>query len=326
MAKVGVTCTVSPRDSMDAIQKKLDKYNILYFTPGKKYTITKQLVIPSDRELYFDGAILQRKGNIQSIFINKVERTSTGYNAAGNIKIAGGIFEGFGGYSYDNLITFFHAHDILIRGCTFKDTLCHAIEINSSKNVMIHTCSFTGYNLQSADYKYREIIQIDFATVRSFVLKGSNVIDPCYDGTCCDKISIMDCNFTRSEYRDYPYACIGGHAQPLGGGYHTNINIDSCDFECKPGTDQYCFSFIAMRNVTVNQCYVKSGYPFRIYSKSDSVDPKRLDKVKAADGDGYCENIYITDSKFEGCKTLVTKKNKTKKAHRNIVMKRNEVW
>jgi hypothetical protein len=81
-----------------------------------------------------------------------------------------------------------------------------------------------------------------------------------------------------------------------------------------------------MRGVIVNQCHVRSNYPFRIYSKSKSVDPKLLDPVKYETGDGFCKDIFITDNDFEGAIQVVTTSNKTKKKHENIVLKRNEVW
>ena len=119
---------VNLKDSMSKIQSKLNNKGIVKFTPGT-YKITKQLIIPQDTTVDLNGATLQRKGNLQSIFLNKVSSKATRYSGDGNITIKNGTLEGMGGYSYDNLLTFFHSHDIIIENVTFKDTLCHALEI-----------------------------------------------------------------------------------------------------------------------------------------------------------------------------------------------------
>lgn len=148
---------IKKTDSMSKIQSKLNNKGIIQFTPGT-YKITKQLIIPQDTTVDLNGAILQRKGNLQSIFLNKVTTKTTKYSGAGNITIKNGILEGMGGYSYDNLLTFFHSHDVVIEDVTFKDTLCHALEINSSQGVHVHNCKFLGYNLKDIESAYKEMI------------------------------------------------------------------------------------------------------------------------------------------------------------------------
>ena len=111
---------VKPSDSMSTIQSKLNKYKDLQFQLGT-YKITKQLIISEGTTINLNGATLQRRASIQSIFLNKVTKSTTKYNGAGNIIIQNGTIEGYGGYSYDNLITFFHARSIKIIGVIFKD-------------------------------------------------------------------------------------------------------------------------------------------------------------------------------------------------------------
>ena len=294
--------TINLKDSMSTIQSKLNSSREIKFTTGA-YNITKQLIIPANAKINLNGATLRRKANIQSIFINKVSNNSTRYSGAGNIIIYNGTFEGMGGYSYDNLVTFFHSHDILIMDCEFKDILCHAIEINSSKDVKILNCDFFGYNLKDKDSAYKECIQIDHAGYSGLVIAGSTKTSKCYDGTCCDGITIQKCKFSKSDYRDYPYACIGNHSQLRGNYKHKNIDISYNTFNCKKNKDlkQACISLTSMENVNIYlntfDCYKVA----RIYSKVSSYDLTGKN-VTAKDGDGICKDISIHDNIIQGCK------------------------
>ena len=73
-------------DTMKEIQSKLNSSKDIKFAKGT-YKITKQLVINSDSIIDLNGAVLQRKASIQSIFINKVTKKTTKYNGDGNIII-----------------------------------------------------------------------------------------------------------------------------------------------------------------------------------------------------------------------------------------------
>lgn len=289
-------------DSMTKIQEKLNKGGEIKFSSGT-YKITKQLILSPNSTLDLTNVILQRKASIQSIFINKVSKSTTAYNGAGNIKIFNGVFEGMGGYSYDNLLTFFHSHDISIENCEFKDILCHGIEINSSKNVIIHNCRFLGYNLQSKDTSFRECIQLDHAGYSGLVISGSSSSSKCYDGTCCNNIEISYCKFSKSSYRDYPYACIGEHSQLRGNYKHSKINIHHNEFYCKknPELKQACLSFTSMNDVTVKDNMFDCYRVARIYSKASSYKLNGT-SVSAGDGDGICNNITITGNTIQGCK------------------------
>jgi hypothetical protein len=313
---------ITTKDNMSKIQSKLNNKGIVQFTPGI-YKITKQLIIPSDTIVDLNSATLQRKGNLQSVFLNKVTSKTTKYTGAGNITIKNGTLEGMGGYSYDNLLTFFHSHDVIIENITFKDTLCHALEINSSEGVHVHNCNFLGYNLKDIESAYKEMIQIDHAGYSGFVLSGSTKKSKCYDGTCCENIRISNCLFSKSNYRDYPYACIGEHSQLSGNHKHKNIMIHNNAFNCKLNAElvQACLSFTAMENVDIcNNSFVCNRVA-RIYSKNYSYLPSG-EKVEAKSGDGICNGIHFRDNTIHECtsKTAFQIYNKSGKAnHKDIV-------
>lgn len=314
---------VNLKDSMSKIQSKLNNKGIIQFTKGT-YKITKQLIISQDTIVDLNGATLQRKGNLQSIFLNKASSKATRYSGDGNITIKNGTLEGMGGYSYDNLLTFFHSHDVIIENVTFKDTLCHALEINSSQGVHVQNCNFLGYNLKDIDSAYKEMIQIDHAGYSGFVLSGSTKKSKCYDGTCCENIRINNCTFSKSNYRDYPYACIGEHSQLSGNHKHKNIIIHDNIFNCKINADliQACLSFTAMENVEVSNNDFVCNRVARIYSKNYSYLPNG-DKVEAKSGDGICKGIRISNNTIHGCdsKTAFQVYNKSGKSNHKDIMK-----
>ena len=310
-------------DSMSTIQSKLNKYDVIQFERGV-YRITKQLILNANQTINLNGSTLQRKGNIQSIFLNKVTKNTTKYNGAGNITISNGVFEGMGGYSYDNLLTFFHSKNITILGVTFRDTLCHAIEFNSCYNSAVRSCTFEGYNSQGPDYAFREVIQIDHASAGGFFLSGSSKTSPCYDGTMCSNIRIENNLFTKSQYRGYPLACIGEHTQLYGGAQHLGIYIIGNEFHCRR-TDlkQACLSIIEMKEVYIKNNKFDCDKVARIYSKAESYKTNGS-KVTCQTGDGVNENVYITDNLIS-CDTgdAFTQYYKSGKKHTNITKKRN---
>ena len=321
--------TIGLKDSMKTIQSKLDKGGDIVFTKGT-YKITKQLLLAPNSNINLNEAVLQRKASIQSIFLNKVVSLSTAYSAAGNIVIKNGTFEGMGGYSYDNLVTFFHSHDITIDSCIFKDILMHGIELNSTRDTVIKNCQFLGYNLRSKDDAYNECIQLDHAGFSGFVLSGSTKSSKCYDGTCCKNIEIKNCYFGKSNYRDYPYACIGQHSQLRNAIVkHTNIKIHDNEFYCKLNSDlkQPCLSIINMVNVEVVNNKFDCSRVARIYSKSTSYKFNGT-SVTAGEGDGICSNITITKNTISSCKNSsaafhVYNQSSKNSTHTSIIKKGN---
>ena len=311
-----LSTTIKKTDTMSQIQNKLNKGGDIKFQKGT-YKIKKQLIIPKNTTINLNGSTLQRCASIQSVFLNKVDENTTGYNGAGNIVIRNGTIEGMGGYSYDNLVTFFHSKGIKVSGVTFRDSLCHALEFNACSDVMVSDCKFLGYNLQSVDYTYRELIQIDWAGVSGFFLESSCGLSDCYDGTMCSNINIHDCVFNKSDYRDYPYACVGTHTQQYQGKQHYKISILNNEFHCKHNkAEQPCLSIIGMNDVNISGNKFDCDKVARIYSKTESYLTNG-DKVPYANGDGWCNGVVIQNNLIS-CKEsdAFTVKNKTKKAHK----------
>lgn len=314
---------IKKTDSMTQIQTKLKNKGLIKFEKGI-YKITRQLILDKDTTVDLNGSTLKRCASIQSIFLNRVSKGNTGYSAAGNITIKNGIVEGMGGYSYDNLITMFHAKNIYFGQVTFKDALCHAIELNACSDVTITNCNFLGCNLQKTDYAYREQIQIDHAGAGSFFLSSSSKTSACYDKTPCANITISNCFFGKSEYRDYPYACIGNHTQMYQGVQHSNINIINNEFHCKHSSlEQPCLSIISMRDVTIQYNRFDCDKVARIYSKTESYKTNGS-KVSYYEGDGVCNNVFIANNMISCSQDSAFKQSsKTGKKHKNITKTSN---
>lgn len=277
-------------DTMAQIQKKLNKGGNICFQYGI-YNITKQLVIKAGTFITLNGSTLRRSADIQSIFINDCTAKTKGYKGAGKITILNGTFEGMGKYAPDNLLTFFHSHDIHIEGVTFLDNRCHAIELNATKDVEIIRSKFLGCNTAQP---YQEAIQIDAAYAKGFFKAGSTVNSKCYDGTVCSNINIENCTFDKSNFRKRPSACIGTHTQILGGARHTGIKIFNNTFNCDELGN--CLSFIGMEDVQVLSNYFKHcGRIARIYNKEYSYDLKG-NQVKPQNSDGVCKDILFYDN------------------------------
>ena len=286
--------TIKLTDSMSTIQKKLNKGGDIIWQNGV-YDITKQLILKANSVINLNGSRLRRCANIQSIFLNSCKTSTTKYNGAGGIRITTGTFEGMGKYSPDNLVTFFHSHDIVITNCTFLDTRCHAIELNSTKNVTIENCNFLGCN---TDEVYKEIIQIDTAYAGGFWKDGSSIKSKCYDGTTCENIAINHCIFNKSNSRDYPKACIGTHTQIIDGRTHKNIKIFQNYFFC--GNEQACLSLIGMEDVQILSNYFEQyGRVARIYNKDYSYNLVG-EKVAPKSGDGKCKDIRFINNVCNG--------------------------
>lgn len=287
------TTNILLTDNMDKIQRKLNQGGEIIFQTGI-YNITRQLMLKADSVINLNGATLRRKADIQSIFLNSCMASTTKYKGAGNIHIMNGTFEGMGRYEPDNLVTFFHSHDILITNCKFLDTRCHAIEVNSSRHVMISNCEFLGCNVEEP---FREMIQIDAAYAGGFWKLNSTKKSACYDGTTCEDVTIYQCLFTKSDNRTYPSACIGTHTQLLGGATHKKIKILQNRFFCGGmDKDQSCLSLIGMEDVEVLSNYFdRCGRVARIYNKTYSY---RLNGSRTLPEklDGLCQNIIFKDN------------------------------
>jgi hypothetical protein len=208
---------VGPDMTSEKIQSCLkEKGCTIKFREGS-YSITNTLYLYSDTDIILDGATLIRKAGCY-VFMTYANASTTKYNGQKNITISGGIIIGNGSKKISNLISIVHAQNITIRGLTLKNNVgSHAIEVNSSNNVVIDRCIFDG-NIIDRKNPYREAVQIDFAYYGALNYAAGK-LSACYDNTHCKSITVQNCLFKGFN------VCIGTHTQTKSDEKHTGIYL-----------------------------------------------------------------------------------------------------
>ena len=220
--------------SVEKIQNAINENEVIEFAKGT-YKITKTLLIPSNRILLTDGAVLRRYCS-KPVFQSKADKNTNGYLGAHDIKIIGGTIEGMNdcGYGASDMLLLFHTDNVAIIGVTFLDNAgSHAIDLGGCKNTHVLGCKFLG--CKSVGKDFRETIQIDYAYHGGipYYAEGS----PCFDETHCDGVNIIGCEFGKSPSYKPQYVAIGTHTQTATDKYHKNIvikgnkavgNVDDC--------------------------------------------------------------------------------------------------
>lgn len=278
--------------SMSKLQKAIDENEVIEFAKGT-YRITKTLVIPSNRILLMDGAVLRRYCS-KPVFQSKADKNTKGYLGAHDIKIVGGTIEGMNdcGYSASDMLLLFHADNVAIIGVTFLDnTGSHAIDLGGCRNTDILGCKFLG--CKSVGKDFREAIQIDYAYRGGipYYAEGS----PCFDNTHCEGVNIIGCTFDKSPTYKPQYVAIGTHAQTDCEKYHKDIaikgNVGNGNGISTKGSYGFFVRLVNMRNVEISQNAVKN------YGRFVFVDsaPKTTAKGKGC-RDVMIKNNFIIDS------------------------------
>ncbi len=269
------------------IQETIDKYEMVEFTKGT-YKITQTLVIPSNRTLLMDGAVLRRYCS-KPVFQSKADKNTKGYLGAHDIKIFGGTIEGMNdsGYSASDMVLLFHTDNVAFIGVTFLDnTGSHAIDLGGCRNTDILGCKFLG--CKSVGKDFREAIQIDYAYRGGipYFAEGS----PCFDDTHCENVNIIGCEFDKSPTYKPQYVAIGTHAQTNTENYHKNIvikgNIANGNGVSVKGSYGFFVRLVNMRNVEVSENVVSNYGRFVLIDSTPNT---------TANGKG-CRDIVIKDN------------------------------
>lgn len=269
--------------SVDKIQKAINENEVIEFAKGI-YRITKTLVIPSNRILLMDGAVLRRYCS-KPVFQSKADKNTKGYLGAHDIKIIGGTIEGMNdnGYGASDMLLLFHTDNVAIIGVTFLDnTGSHAIDLGGCRNTDILGCKFLG--CKSVGKDFREAIQIDYAYSGGipYYAEGS----PCFDDTHCEGVNIIGCAFDKSPTYKPQYVAIGTHAQTDSEKHHKDIVIKGNVANgngISPKSYGFFVRLVNMRNVEVSQNVVSN------YGRLALIDSS----VKTTAKDKGCRNVRI---------------------------------
>lgn len=273
--------------SISKLQKAIDENEVIEFAKGT-YRITKTLVIPSNRILLMDGAVLRRYCS-KPVFQSKADKNTKRYFGAHDIKIVGGTIEGMNdcGYSASDMLLLFHTDNVAIIGVTFLDnTGSHAIDLGGCRNTDILGCKFLG--CKSVERDFREAIQIDYAYQGGipYYAEGS----PCFDDTHCEGVNIIGCTFDKSPTYKPQYVAIGTHAQTNSDKYHKDIvikgNVASGNGISVRGSYGFFARLVNMQNVTIAENVVKNYGRFVFVDSTPNTTAK---------GKG-CKDVLITNN------------------------------
>jgi polygalacturonase len=175
-------------DDRAAIQAALDAGGWVYIPEGT-YALTSGVlrIRPRTRLTLAQRAMILRR-QTGGLLTNEQETQPGGYAGAGGIVIEGGFWNINAGEIRDYAVGLgiCHCVDATVRDAVFIDTTgWHAIEVNSSSDVLIDNCSFRGF-YDGGDRNFSEAIQIDAA------IDASTGYPP-FDGTVCDDVEIRSC-------------------------------------------------------------------------------------------------------------------------------------
>lgn len=203
-------------DDAPSIQNSMNNYSHIY-VPSGNYRLNASLTIKANTHLRLHpSARLVRYHN--DIVITNYDATSTGYNGIGNFIIEGGTLDVNGDAYPDvaNGISMSHAHDVIIRDLTIKDTPAgHAIEVTGSYNVLIEHIKFLGYRIDdSGANTYVEAIQIEPTLPPP---SGATYTYPYItDSTPTKNVTVQKCYFGPSDnYPTHPCS-VGNHGVKYG--------------------------------------------------------------------------------------------------------------
>ena len=292
--------TVTPNMSISKIQECLKESGCtIRFTKGT-YKITKTLYLYSDTKIILDGAILVRKKKCY-LLMTYVNSNTTGYNGEKNITIQGGTIIANGNKGITNIINIIHAQNITIKNVHIKNNVgCHAIEINSSKDVIIEKCHFDE-NIIDKKNAFREAIQIDFAFSVGLAYV-SNKSAKCYDDTHCNNIKLIG-----NKFDGYNVA-IGTHTQTKSNKKHTNIKIlnNTCNGVGAIGGYGSCFKLINMDDVLIDNNII-SGF-------ARGIEITTAKKFYNKNG----TTITAKPSYIDGCKNIIITRNLIKQPSKDF--------
>lgn len=211
-------------DDTDKIQEFINKRGNLYFPKGT-YNLSKMINIYSNTTITLHPEAVFIRKHAGVMFQTATTTETIDYNGEKNIRINGGTYKHNGDVNPSNILTLFHADDVVINDVTFLDTVgAHCLDIVGSKDIKIFNCKFKGYVATVTD-PAKEAIQIDAAGCNSYPIYADTSV-PAYDGTPTRDVTIENCIFCKSDTNpSYPTA-IGQHGQvKLKGSRYKNIKI-----------------------------------------------------------------------------------------------------
>lgn len=216
-------------DNATALQSILNTPGA-YYLPEGEYLVNSACIVKSNTTITGPGTI--KTGSTCPLILGELSPTwATEYNGVHDVTIEGITIDGQ--YLSTDCIIMAHCKDIVIRGVKFTNCNEHAVECNSSKNILFENCSFTNIATNIAN---KEAVNIDSATQAGAPSIGQ------WDNTPCDNIKFHNCLFENCD------GGMGNHAS--NGIVQSNITVTGCMFTgCNVG-----FRGFDYNNVFISEC------------------------------------------------------------------------
>lgn len=219
-------------DDSAAIQSVLNL--VADTTPGARvvvppgtYLLQSELEIRSSVWIeLMPGATLKRGNASMQYMIRNFSATygPTGYTGRGRIRITGGVWDAAGDTLTGSVtaIIIAHAKGVLIENVTVRNVRdWHAIEINSSQDVIVRGCKGEGFKVATSGREISETIQVDGAFTGGAI---PGMAASGYDNTPCDNVLVEGCSAR-------PYGSLGSFGRLVGSHsyvdnvFHTRIRV-----------------------------------------------------------------------------------------------------
>ncbi|MBK5484893.1 right-handed parallel beta-helix repeat-containing protein [Peribacillus sp. TH16] len=219
------------KDDWEPIQSSLNKVRAhgggTVFLPDGKYVVSRALRIYKNTRLKLSkNSTIVRNHNGTLIINGEINGEYTGYKGEGNILIEGGTFlmNTTSNPKPGSAFGIARADGVLIRNIKVLNIInSHAIDLNSSKNVVIENSHFLGFKDNTTDKSrtYSEAIQIANHTRRGFRTLGV------YDGTPCINVTVYNCIFGSNDIEGFGAwgVGVGNHGLGVVELFNQNIKI-----------------------------------------------------------------------------------------------------
>lgn len=189
------------------------------------YLLKDGVTLCDNLYIFSNGAILKKNALCNTYYVfQSLSGTKTGYGSGvTNVIIEGLQVSGSFADSKGASFTLHHGKNVLIRNCTFVETIIsgHPIDLGGCSDVIIDNCWFFGYK-PVVGREYVEAIQLDHSTA-----EGNGGMDVSYDGLPTKNVTVQNCKFLPLTINGTKYNApnpLGSHSR-VDGQWFTNIKF-----------------------------------------------------------------------------------------------------
>ena len=288
-------------DDTRAFKNMLAGGNKTVVLKAKTYKVSGMINLYSNTTIYGNGATIISN---RSIFCTGEEGNyAYSYDGTKNVIIRDLTLDI--NYAGTDHIILAHSENISIINCTFKNNVEHSIELNSSRKVLIDSCSFI--NVAPPDRvpegREMEAINIDPAHVGATLSMGY------FDNTISDYSIIQNCYF---------YNCwcpVGNHNETPYASTHI-IFKDNYIVNCFRGGQFHSYKDILIKGNFIDS----SDSSLRLIGAENVIiEGNKISGIISVES--TTKNVSIHDNMFSNAETIIQEQSATNiNTHDNIIM------